>query len=58
MTTTSTEPVDLFAPDLLADPYTGFGHLREQAPVLAASVMGPPMWLVTRYADATRCWRR
>lgn len=52
MTTSSTGPVDLFAPDLLADPHTGFGRLREQAPVLTASMMGgPPMWLVTRYAD-------
>ncbi|MET0191710.1 MAG: cytochrome P450 [Pseudonocardia sediminis] len=48
----TTTPVDLFSPDLLADPYAGFARLREQAPVLTASMMGgPPMWLVTRYAD-------
>lgn len=48
----TTAPVDLFSPDLLADPYAGFSRLREQAPVLSASMMGgPPMWLVTRYAD-------
>ncbi|MBW0105877.1 cytochrome P450 [Pseudonocardia sp. KRD291] len=53
MTTTPvSEPVDLFAPDLLSDPYAGYARLREQAPVLTASMMGgPPMWLVTRYAD-------
>lgn len=51
-TTPTTEPVDLFGPDLIADPYGGYGRLREQAPVLAATMMGgPPMWLVTRYAD-------
>ncbi|MDN5915796.1 MAG: cytochrome P450 [Pseudonocardia sp.] len=51
-TTPATEPVDLFAPDLLSDPYAGYSRLREQAPVLTASMMGgPPMWLVTRYAD-------
>ncbi|GAA1874909.1 cytochrome P450 [Pseudonocardia ailaonensis] len=41
-------------PALIADPWGGFGRLREQAPVLRSSFgMGSdaPLWLVTRYAD-------
>ena len=50
--TPTTEPVDLFSAELLADPYAGYSRLREQAPVLTASMMGgPPLWLVTRYDD-------
>jgi cytochrome P450 len=49
---TTTEPVDLLSPELMADPHAGFARMREQAPVLAGSMMGgPPMWLVTRYDD-------
>jgi len=43
---------DMMAPELIADPYRGYGRLREQAPVLRASFMGvAPTWMVTRYED-------
>lgn len=52
---TPAAPVDLFAPDLIADPFAGYAAMREQAPVLTGSLMGgPPMWLVTRYDDVRR----
>jgi cytochrome P450 len=44
--------VDLLAPDLLADPYAGFGRLRERGPVLRGHYLdGSPAWFVTRYDD-------
>ncbi|ANY05712.1 cytochrome P450 family protein [Pseudonocardia sp. HH130630-07] len=50
MTTTGTGDVhDLMAPDLVADPYAGYGRLREQGPVVGISLLGtPPALLVTR----------
>lgn len=43
---------DMTSPELIADPYGGYGRLREQAPVLRASFMGvAPTWMVTRYED-------
>ncbi|MEU9143423.1 cytochrome P450 [Streptomyces sp. NPDC048349] len=58
MTATAENPattVDLFAPDLIADPFAAYARMREQAPVLTGSMMGgPPMWLVTRYDDVRR----
>ena len=40
------------SPELIADPYRGYGRLREQAPVLRASFMGvSPTWMITRYED-------
>lgn len=58
MTATAENPaaqVDLFSPDLVADPFAGHARMREQAPVLTGSMMGgPPMWLVTRYDDVRR----
>lgn len=48
-------PVDLFSPDLVADPFAAHARMREQAPVLTGSMMGgTPMWLVTRYDDVRR----
>ncbi|MFE6686243.1 cytochrome P450 [Streptomyces sp. NPDC057743] len=39
-------------PELLADPFGGYGRLREQAPVLRARFMDDtPIWLVTRFDD-------
>ncbi|HZG89392.1 MAG TPA: cytochrome P450 [Pseudonocardia sp.] len=39
-------------PDLIADPYAGYGALREEAPVLrGAAVDGSPAWYVTRQED-------
>ena len=47
----SVEP-DLMNPDLIADPYGGYGRIREQAPVLRGRAMdGSPAWYVTRQAD-------
>ncbi len=49
--TTGLEP-DLMNPELLADPYAGYGRLREQAPVLRGrAIDGSPAWYVTRQAD-------
>lgn len=46
------DEVDPAAPELLADPYTGYGRLREQAPVLRGQFLdGSPAWFVTRQAD-------
>jgi cytochrome P450 len=43
---------DLLDPELIADPYTGFGRLREEAAVVKGrNVDGSPMWYVTRQAD-------
>jgi cytochrome P450 len=44
--------IDPAAPELLADPYTGYGRLREQAPVLRGQFLdGSPAWFVTRQDD-------
>ncbi|MFD0775134.1 cytochrome P450 [Streptomonospora algeriensis] len=49
---TGTDDVQLTDPDLLADPYTGFGRLRETAPVARArNLDGSPMWVVTRHDE-------
>ena len=40
---------DLFSPDVIADPYTYFGHLREEDPVHWNTKYG--VWIVTRYDD-------
>ena len=46
---------DLLDPELLADPYTGYGRLREEAAVVAGrNIDGSPMWYVTRQADVRR----
>jgi cytochrome P450 len=40
------------APDLLDDPYTGYGRLRERAPLLRGRYLdGTAAWYVTRQAD-------
>ncbi|MBP2366135.1 cytochrome P450 family protein [Pseudonocardia parietis] len=50
--TTRTEPQDLLAPDMLADPYTGYSRLREQAPTVTVTLLGtPPAVMVTRFED-------
>jgi cytochrome P450 len=48
-TLAAADPEDLFAPEVIADPYTYFGHLRETDPVH----WNPraEMWIVTRYED-------
>ncbi|WP_237538968.1 MULTISPECIES: cytochrome P450 [unclassified Streptomyces] len=39
-------------PELLADPFAGYGRLREQGPVVRGRfVDGTPVWFVTRYDD-------
>ncbi|MFI6318078.1 cytochrome P450 [Nonomuraea sp. NPDC050556] len=45
--------VNLFDPELMADPFTAFNRLREQGPVVEAAFPGVPgpIWLVTRYDD-------
>jgi cytochrome P450 len=44
-------PIDLLSPDLTTDPFAQYARMREQAPILAGTVMGSSMWLVTRYDD-------
>ncbi|WP_182900757.1 cytochrome P450 [Microbispora sp. H10830] len=54
MSTSSTAgPVNLFDADLVRDPFGGYSHLREQAPMVRGSFPGldSPVWLVTRYDD-------
>ncbi len=43
------DPEDLFAPDVIADPYAYFGRLRETDPVHWNA--RAEMWIVTRYED-------
>ncbi|MGW7428016.1 cytochrome P450 family protein [Streptomyces sp. NPDC054861] len=39
-------------PDLMADPFAGYGRLREQAPVVHGRYLdGTPAWFVTRHED-------
>ncbi|MBO0877251.1 MAG: cytochrome P450 [Pseudonocardia sp.] len=39
----------MMSPELIADPYRGYGRLREQAPVVRGVLMGDaPAWFVTR----------
>ncbi|MEU9834527.1 cytochrome P450 [Streptosporangium sp. NPDC048047] len=47
------ETVDLFDPELLADPFGGYARMREEAPLVRALLPGSasPIWLVTRYED-------
>jgi len=47
--TVTAEPEDLFAPEVIADPYTYFGRLRETDPVH----WNPraEMWILTRHED-------
>src|SRR5262245_34391287 len=49
MATLAADPEDLFAPEVIADPYPYFGRLRETDPVH----WNPraEMWTVTRYQD-------
>ncbi|MEU9268774.1 cytochrome P450 [Streptomyces sp. NPDC048251] len=47
----SADPIDLLSPDLTAEPFARYARMREQAPVLTGTVLGSPMWLVTRYDD-------
>ncbi|WP_246632951.1 cytochrome P450 [Pseudonocardia nigra] len=52
MTATPSVEPDLMNPDLIADPYGGYGALREQAPVVLGRAMdGSPAWFVTRAED-------
>ena len=48
-TAAAADPEDLFAPEVIADPYTYFGRLRETDPVH----WNPraEMWILTRYKD-------
>jgi len=41
--------VDLFAPDVLADPYAAYRELRDTAPAVRLSTY--PIWVLTRYED-------
>ena len=44
--------VDPMAPELLADPYEGYGRLRERAPLLRGRYLdGTAVWYVTRQAE-------
>ena len=49
MATAAADPEDLFAPEVIADPYTYFGRLRETDPVH----WNPraEMWILTRHED-------
>lgn len=52
MSTVHADEPALTSPELLADPYGGYGRLREQAPVLRGRYLDDsPIWYVTRYDD-------
>lgn len=39
-------------PELLADPYGGYGRIREETPIARGRLVnGNPVWVVTRYED-------
>jgi len=45
--------IQLSDPDLMRDPFTGYGRAREQAPVAALVAPGfGPLWAVTRHVEA------
>ncbi|MCZ7415989.1 cytochrome P450 family protein [Streptomyces sp. WMMC897] len=44
--------LSFMAPEIINDPYVGYGRLREQAAVVRVRLPdGSPLWLVTRYED-------
>jgi cytochrome P450 len=44
---------DAMDPELIADPYGGYGRLREQAPMVRGSFMGQlDVWYATRFEEA------
>ena len=49
----TTCPIDLRDPGLLADPIRGFSRIREESPMTRALLAGrdAPIWLATRYED-------
>src|SRR4030088_3550318 len=52
MTTVPSVEPDLMDPALIADPYGGYGRLRERGPVLRGRTMdGGQAWYVTRQDD-------
>ena len=52
MTTVPSVEPDLMDSALIADPYGGYGRLREQGPVLRGRTMdGGQAWYVTRQDD-------
>jgi cytochrome P450 len=52
MTTTPPVVPDIMDPALIADPYGGYGRMREEAPVLRGRTVGDfPAWYVTRQED-------
>jgi cytochrome P450 len=49
------EPVDLFSPEVIADPFGWYARIREAPTVMKGTMMGgPQMWLVTRYEDVAQ----
>ncbi|GGU99747.1 cytochrome P450 [Kitasatospora herbaricolor] len=49
---------DLMDPELLADPFGGYGRLREQGPIVRGRRPdGAPVWLVTRHDDVRELLR-
>jgi cytochrome P450 len=42
---------DMFTPDVIADPYTYYGRLRDEAPVHWNDTYG--LWVITRHDDVT-----
>ncbi|MCX5211629.1 cytochrome P450 [Kitasatospora sp. NBC_00240] len=49
---------DLMDPELLADPFGGYGRLREQGPIVRGRRPdGSPVWLVTRHDDVRELLR-
>lgn len=52
---TSAEPVDLFSPEVVADPFGAHARVREAPTLQMGGFMGgPPMYLAARYEDVRR----
>lgn len=50
---TEVPEIDLTDPELLRDPFGGYGRARERAPLAKVAAPGfGPMWTLTRHADA------
>jgi cytochrome P450 len=50
--TGATDVINIYDEELMRDPYTGYGRIRDQAPLVRGMMPGvDQVWLVTRYDD-------
>jgi cytochrome P450 len=49
--------VELFDPEVRANPYPGFNALREDGSGVAKDAMIPGVWTITRFSDVSSAYR-